>query len=147
MPFFLLLSNIYFIGILSSWCQSHSASLIFLWHRQEMSASQALVSHCQGSSRCLGNLYFFPPTLSQGTREREIRAEACGKGKKRILVMWQVKKRKEIEPLLLCTADGFVHRLVHKFTGDSPGWLLRVTHLAPLIEIPITDSAQTAALY
>lgn len=54
--------------------------------------------------------------------------------------MWQVKK----EPLLLCTADGFVHRLVNKFTGDSPGWLLRVTHL---IEIPITDCAQTAALY
>lgn len=62
--------------------------------------------------------------------------------------MWQVKKkRKEKEPLLLCTADGFVHRLVNKFTGDSPGWLLRVTHLAPLIEIPITDCAQTAALY
>lgn len=61
--------------------------------------------------------------------------------------MWQLKKRKEKEPLLLCTADGFVHRLVNKFTGDSPGWLLRVTHLAPLIEIPITDSAQTAALY
>lgn len=147
MPFFLLLSNIYFIGILSSWCQSHSASLILLWHRQEMSASQALVSHCQGSSRCLGNLHFFflQPCHKEQGREREIRAEACGKGKKkkRILVMWQVKK----EPLLLCTADGFVHRLVNKFTGDSPGWLLWVTHLAPLIEIPITDCAQTAALY
>lgn len=85
MPFFLLLSNIYFIGILSSWCQSHSASLIFLWHRQEMSASQALVSHCQGSSRCLGNLYFFflQPCHKEQGREREIRAEACGKGKKK----------------------------------------------------------------
>lgn len=72
MPFFLLLSNIYFIGILSSWCQSHSASLIFLWHRQEMSASQALVSHCQGSSRCLGNLYFFSSNLvTRNKVERE----------------------------------------------------------------------------
>lgn len=113
-----------------------------------MSASQALVSHCQGSSRCLGNLYFFSSNLvtrNKVEREKsELRPVVKAKKKeRRILVMWQVKK----EPLLLCTADGFVHRLVNKFTGDSPGWLLRVTHLAPLIEIPITDCAQTAALY
>lgn len=97
MPFFLLLSNIYFIGILSSWCQSHSASLIFLWHRQEMSASQALVSHCQGSSRCLGNLYFFFSNLvtrNKVEREKsELRPVVKAKKKRRILVMWQVKKR------------------------------------------------------
>lgn len=131
--------------------QHYIISMFCLCHRQEMSTSQSLIQAQSGErSRCHGNpLFFFSYNLVTRNQEKEkVELKPVAKaGEERIVVIWRVFFKKKKEALSLCTADWLMRSLLCKLTGNSPGSSLPVTHLAPLIKTPITDSAQTAVFH
>lgn len=133
--------------------QRYIISLFCLCHGQEMSTSQSLIQAQSGErSRCHGNplFFFFSYNLVTRNQEKEkVELKPVAKAREeRIVVIWRVFKKKK-RRLFLCVrlTDWFVHSLLSKLTGNSPGSSLPVTHLAPLIKTPITDSAQTAVFH